>query len=491
MKKQILLLFAICLMTGCNNWLNLKPEDERVNEQYWTSKEDVQTTLLSCYNRFRNCLPYFMVWGELRADNLNVNSLDATADMELIHGQNITSENDWVEWTPFYRVINSANAVIKYASLVLERDPLYTETEMKYHLAEAKGLRALAYYYLVRAFREVPLVTEPFDSDEQGFTMAKSSEQAIWDQIVADLRDALAAPTSYAYTSSEYWQNTCRLTNWGAATILAEVYLWTGEYALSKELCELIISGGRYELQTDWYDIFYPGMTDESIFELYYDQANAQTNSLFAWFNHGNTNRYFNINSNVPTVLFADDEDIRGEGSSFVAAKSCVWKYVGNGVANTDANNTRPNTNRSANWIFYRYADVWLIHAEACAMLAVPDYTAAVSSLNEVRSRAGVAALPTEDSYTQESFLTLLLEERSKEFIAEGKRWFDLLRLARIDNFSKFKTLVVNILLKNISLNERPIYQTKLSKEGSFYFPIHKDEIDMSGGLLKQNEAYQ
>lgn len=269
------------------------------------------------------------------------------------------------------------------------------------------------------------------------------------------------------------------------------MYLWTGEYALSKELCELIISGGRYELQTDWYDIFYPGMTDESIFEMYYDQANAQTNSLFAWFNHGNTNRYFNINSNVPTVLFADDEDIRGEGSSFVAAKSCVWKYVGNGVANTDANNTRPNTNRSANWIFYRYADVWLIHAEACAMLPVPDYTAAVSSLNEVRTRAGVAALSTEDSYTQESFLTLLLEERSKEFIAEGKRWFDLLRLARIDNFSKFKTLVVNILLKNISLNERPIYQTKLSKEGSFYFPIHKDEIDMSGGLLKQNEAYQ
>ena len=78
-----------------------------------------------------------------------------------------------------------------------------------------------------------------------------------------------------------------------------------------------------------------------------------------------------------------------------------------------------------------------------------------------------------------------------KEFIAEGKRWFDLLRLARIDHFSKFKTMVVNILLKNISLNERPIYQTKLSKEGSFYFPIHKDEIDMSGGLLIQNAAYQ
>lgn len=489
MKKNILLIFTVLMVSSCNNWLDLKPEDERVSEQYWTSKEDVQTTLLSCYNRFRNCMPYFMVWGEARAENLDVVSLDATADIELIHGQNITSENDWVNWAVFYRVINSANSVIKYASLVLERDPLYTEEEMNSHLAEAKGLRALAYYYLVRAFREVPLVTEPFDSDEQGFTMAKSSEEAIWAQIVSDLKEALKAPTRYSTVYSESWQNTCRLTDWGAATVLAEVYLWTGEYALSKNLCELIMSSGRYELVEDWYTIFYPGMTDESIFELYFDHANAQTNSLFSWFNFNNTNHYYNINSNVPGEF--DGDDARGEGANFVTSKSCVWKYLGRDVANTDVNNTRPDASRSPNWIFYRYADVYLIHAEACAMLPQPDYEAAVNSLNEVHTRAGLNLLSTDEQYTQESFLTLLLDERKKEFIAEGKRWFDLLRLARIDHFSKFKTMVVNILLKNISLNERPIYQTKLSKEGSFYFPIHKDEIDMSGGLLIQNEAYQ
>lgn len=490
MKKNILLLLGVLLMTGCNSWLDLKPEDERVSDQYWTSKEDVQTTLLSCYNRFRTCLPYLMIWGEVRADNLNVMSVqDVTEDIELIHGQNITSENIWVDWADFYRVINSANSVIKYAPVVLEKDPLYTEEEMKYDVAEAKGMRALAYYYLVRAFRDVPLVTEPYVSDEYDFTLPKTDEEVIWAQIVEDLKAALKTRNSYSAASTSFWQNKCRLTTWGAATLLAEVYLWTGEYDLSRQLCEQIMNSKRFELQENWYEVFYPGMTDESIFELFFDQANSQSNSLFPWFNPGNTNHYYEMNSNAMQEY--DDNDGRGEGATFVSKTNTVWKYLGREAANADANNTRPNTSRSCNWIFYRYADVFLIHAEACAMLPSPDYESAVNSLNEIRGRAGLEALSPTDVYTQESFLTLLLDERKKEFVAEGKRWFDLLRLARIDHFSKFKTMVVNVLLKNISLNERPIYQTKLAREGSFYFPINKEEIARSGGVLIQNEAYQ
>lgn len=75
MKKSIILLISIWLTTGCNSWLDLKPEDSRVSDQYWTTAEDVQTTMLSCYSRLRNCLPYFMVWGEVRAESFDVNSL--------------------------------------------------------------------------------------------------------------------------------------------------------------------------------------------------------------------------------------------------------------------------------------------------------------------------------------------------------------------------------------------------------------------------------
>ncbi|MGL5682365.1 MAG: RagB/SusD family nutrient uptake outer membrane protein [Marinifilaceae bacterium] len=485
MRKYIIVL--VVLLTSCNSWLDLTPEDDRVSTQYWKTKDDVQATLLSGYTRFRSCLPYFLIWGEIRAENLSVVSLDATSDIELIGGQNITSMNDWIKWQHFYKVINSANSVIKYAPVVLERDQQYSEEEMVKHVAEARAIRGLAYYYLVRAFREVPLVLEPYDSDDAQFTKPKSPEAEIWKVIVEDLEAGIQAPKKYS--DSERWQNVGRITQNGAVTILAEVCLWTGDYKRAKELCETIINSKDFELQSNWFNVFYPGMTTESIFELYYEHASGQTNSLFSWFNFDNSNHHYNINSQL--VEEFDAEDLRGEGGTFVSAKNGMWKYLGNGAANSDANNLRPSTRRSANWMFYRYADIYLIHAEACGMMESPDYARGIASINEIRGRAGISLLETDGSYTQQSFLSLLLEERKREFVGEGKRWFDLLRLARIERFSKFKTMVVNILLKSVSLNERPIYQTKLSKEGSFYFPIYIDEINMSGGVLTQNEAYQ
>ena len=137
MKRIIIVFLFMGLFAGCNNWLDLQPEDSRVSDQYWTSKEDVQTTMLSCYTRLRECLQQLLIWGELRSENLNVNGIDATVEIGYIHSQDITSDNPFVEWDKMYKVINSANSVITYAPLVLERDPLFSEEEMNAYVAEA------------------------------------------------------------------------------------------------------------------------------------------------------------------------------------------------------------------------------------------------------------------------------------------------------------------------------------------------------------------
>lgn len=489
MRRIIILLLCIGSFASCNSWLDLKPEDSRVSDQYWTSKEDVQTTMTSCYSRLRECLQYLLVWGELRSENLNVNSIDATEEIGYIHSQDITSDNTFVQWAKIYRVINSANSVIAYAPLVLERDPLFTEDEMNAYIAEAKGMRALAYYYLVRAFREVPLILEPVVSDDNSFVMAKSPEDEIWTQIVQDLTAALKAPVSYSTTSSERWQNYSRMTHYAAATVLAEVYLWTGDYEKASALCENIEKTGLYELQDDWFTIFYPGGTSESILDLYYSASNSQTNNLYTWFHIGdNTTGYHYTISSSATDLYSTD-DQRGIGATYY--NNSVWKYVGSAVKSGDSEPLRPSDNRSPNWILYRYADVLLIHAEACALSTTPDYEAAIKAMNKVKNRAGITEWDVDRQTDQNELITEILNERQREFVGEGRRWFDLLRIARIEDFSRFKNLVLEIMLRNVSLNERPIYQTKLSKPGSFYFPIYKDEIDMSGGVLIQNEAYQ
>lgn len=489
MKKNIILILLIGLVSGCNSWLELKPEDSRVSEQYWTSKEDVQTTMISCYSRLRECMQYLLVWGELRSENLNVNSIDATEEIGYIHSQDITSDNTMVKWDKIYRVINSANSVIAYAPLVLERDPLFTEEEMNNYIAEAKGMRALAYYYLVRAFREVPLLLVPIVSDDYGFVMAKSPEEDIWAQIVSDLQAALKAPLYYSNSNSEVWQNYSRMTMLGAATVLAEVYLWTGDYENSRRLCEVVMGSGAYELEEDWFSIFYPRGSSELIFNLYYSAGSSQTNNLYTWFHIDNTTTNYHYTINTSTSAAYDADDQRGEGATYY--NNSVWKYVGKEVQSGDNVPLRPSDDRSSDWILYRLADIYLIYAEACAMSSTPDYKNAVRALNVIRKRAGISEMDEEEVYDQRGILTEILNERQKEFVGEGKRWFDLLRIARIENFSKFKDLALEILLTNVSLNERPIYQTKLSKSGSFYFPIYKDEIDMSGGVLKQNEAYQ
>lgn len=495
MRRIIILFLFMGLFAGCNNWLDLQPEDSRVSDQYWTSKEDVQTTMLSCYTRMRECLQQLLIWGELRSENLNVNGIEATEEIGYIHSQDITSDNTFVKWDNMYKVINSANSVITYAPLVLERDPLFSEEEMNAYIAEAKGMRALAYYYLVRAFREVPLLLQPIVSDDYGFVMAKSPEEKIWQQIKEDLQAALKAPNSYSTSNSERWQNYSRLTRWGAATILAEVSLWTGEYEKAKELCALVISSKIYELAEDWFSIFYHGNTypEETIFSLYFKASNSQTNSLYAWFYNGENNYHYMINADVINTgegKLYDEDDIRGMGATYY--NNFLWKYAGKAVKSGTDKPLRPSDDRSSDWILYRLTDVYLIYAEAAVMSNSPDFRSAVSALNVVKERAQIELLDKDRTdYSQKELLTEILKERQKEFVGEGKRWFDLLRVARIGNFSQYKDLALEIMLQNISLNERPIYQTKLARPGSFYFPIYKDEIDMSGGVLVQNEAYQ
>lgn len=506
MKKTIVISILVFFFCGCDRWLNVQPESERPSEAYWEKKEDVHNTMMSAYVRLRECLPKILQWGELRADVLNVRATDANLELTKVKNQDITSESPVVQWTLLYRVINSANAVIAYAPLVQEKDPIFLQEDADQYIAEAKIVRSLAYFYLVRAFREVPLVTKPYMTDAQGIDQPKATEREILDQITLDLVWSLKrAKTSYATSSVERWQNKGRVTRWTAQTLLADIYLWDEKYQECAAACEVLVKSAKFRLLGDdlgeeededqlnkenWYWIFYPGLSDESIFELCFDHINNQKNDLFNWFKDGGIYE--------PNPVLKDEFEMengaavidrRGSKASYFTenSKFLFWKYLG---TKNDGSSKRTNDNLSPNWIFYRYADVLLIQAEAYAMLG--DKKKALDNLNIIKRRAGVPALAEEFvSESEETFSSEILKERKKEFVGEGKRWFDLLRFAKKENFSKYKTLVMKVLLNNIPMAERPIYEQKLANDWSFFFPIDKKQIDMSDGLLVQNPAYQ
>lgn len=484
--KKIKIYLAVLLLSltgaGCNSWLDLLPENDQTSDMYWNTKEDVEAVVMSVYTQSRSCLEKFIQWGELRGDALALGA-KATTEEQNIYELQILTTNSICKWKDFYSVIGNANAVIKYGPTVLEKDPTFAPEVMNSYVGEAKFMRALAYFYLVRTFGEVPLVLEPYVDDEKEFTQAKVSEEAVLNQIIADLKEAV---TKCKPGYGDVAKNKGRATCWAAYTLLADVYLWAENYAGALEACNKVITSGQYDLvsKSDWYTLFNPGNSNEGIFELQWKSPiSNNTNNLYNWFFGSAVMLSYRSSS-----LFSEmaENDYRGVGATYLEDKR-IWKYAGKEIS-LDGAATRASEDRNANWIFYRYADVLLMKAEALVM-GEKDYSGAWELVKRIRERAGYSQHPGVPQGERDA-LEMVMDERQREFIAEGKRWFDILRMAKRNDY-QYKDYLLDVILENVSAQLRPLYEAKLADVRGYYLPIHKDEIDANGGLLVQNPYYE
>lgn len=285
MKKifVILLLTGGLLTSGCSDWLDVLPKDKQSTDMYWQSAEDVESILAQGYSCMRNCIPYMIDWGELRGGSVIVPSR-ATENGRVQNFQ-VLPNNSRVAWGTFYQAIGMANAVLKYAPGVMEKDESYHESQMNSHCTEAYFIRGLMYLYLVRNYGEVPLITEPYVDDEMPTNVAKSSEQEILEQIKSDMRTALDTNAAKEFFEDS-WATKGRSTKWALYALMAETCLWAEDYDECVTYADYLInatSGRRpvfMSVPSQWFQIFYPGNSNESIFELQFDGATYyQTNN--------------------------------------------------------------------------------------------------------------------------------------------------------------------------------------------------------------------
>lgn len=490
--KTILVVLMMGTAMGCNSWLDLEPDNDRTTASYWQSKEEVDNVLMSCYVSMRNCLEKYVQWGELRGDGLALGT-GANSSEDKIKSLDIQPDNSICKWNGFYEVIGCANSVIKYGPQVLERDATFSRELEAAYSAEATVLRSLAYFWLVRTFGEVPLVTEPYVDDEEPFLHEKATEREILDRLIADLKTVIPhCKPGYGSTPSDNWEDKGRVTRWAAYALLADICLWDERYQDCVDACDKIIASGKYELvgEDDWFRLFAEGNMAEGIFELQWRGDNSQENSLYDWFYSDSDKPRFVVSEKTDELFTRYTEnDLRYWGATVVDKEdSRVWKYAGTGIKGLGGS-VRPSGERDANWIFYRYADVLLMRAEALVMLNEADYTTACEVVGRLRARAGYTlVLPRPQD--QKEALVMLMEERQREFVAEGKRWFDILRFARRNNW-QYKDYLLETLLDGLSAKDRPVWEAKLSDVNSYYLPIHKDEIEANAGRLKQNPYYE
>lgn len=482
--KYILIVLLVLTQFSCNNWLELIPPTGLIREEFWKTKEDVEAVLMATYESFASMDRNLFIYGEVRADMVEGDYNQGWWEQKLMEN-NIYPENPLCNWSNFYKIINYSNEVIKNAPLVQEVDNTFTDYRMQGLVAEAYFLRSLSYFYLVRLFRDVPLILEPTETDDADFYVEKSSEDVVLDQIVADLEaNRTFAPSGGFATIRE---NKGRASKAAFDALLADIALWRFDYEAVIKHVEKIESNIEYVLMppAKWFELFYPGNSLESIFEFQFDGNLNQNNGTY-WLTNRNSNQY--IPSQKALEMFSHKytaELVRGEDISirkYGEDDFIIWKYVGQAP---DGQSQRSGSEQtSCNWIVYRLADVLLMKAEALSQLE--RYHEAAVILNEIRDRAGVAALAIANNPV--AYEDAIIQERALELAYEGKRWFDLLRMGRRNNFAR-KSKLIEIIVSNVPSTQKRILATKLTNPQGWYLPIYEKEIERNKNL-KQNPYY-
>lgn len=477
-KKIFVILFSGIIASSCSDWLEIIPPDGLVQDEYWKTKEDVQAVLVGAYQSFASLDQKLFLYGEIRADLLKQDANTADYQRNIIEG-NLYPENQLCNWSEFYSIINYCNFVLKFAPHVREIDQTFSEYQMKGFEAEAIFIRSLAYFYLVRIFKDVPIVLEPTESDDINLFPEKSSEEDVINRIKADLINARLFVTG-DYGSNE--KNKGRATKGAINALLADICLWNFNYDECISYVNEVEKLGYFLMPAGkWFEIYFPGNSLEGIFELQFDSKRGQNNSMYPF---TYTQRNY-LASDFAIQLLApqySSEIIRGEGT-LRESDGKIWKFAGGAP---DGRTLRPGAeSRSANWIVYRYADVLLMKAEALSQTG--NYAEALSVLNSIRSRSLMDNI--NPNTTPDAFEDAILQERAKEFAYEGKRWFDLLRMARRNNYAR-KTKLIEVIINNVPSTQRLVLASKLSNPYGWYFPIYSIELERNVNL-KQNPYYE
>jgi len=511
-----LLMIVLCLgNTSCSKLMDVKPQGKIISENYWQNEGQAVGAIagmyanLSCTNTswgigvtnannlsatLLTPVEAYFYWGEIRGEILTntVGKMPSAQIMkENVDNYLVSSSDPTTSYGAFYKIINQANMAIKYIPGIPAKDPNFPVTEAEQLVGEAYFVRAFCYFWLARGFKDVPLVLDPYEKDDQDFNIAKTSSNLIFEQIVKDLILAKATLPEW-YVNPLYTR--VRATQYSSMTLLADVYLWMAamskDAAISNDLydkvienCAAVRESGRYLLvpTNSYSSIFNSGNTAESIFEQYTNNSIGQASSMQEWFIN---QQLWSVDPSANLLFtYSTSTDVRGPvlttSSGFNLTTRLLYKY----------------TNNNARWMFYRLPEVYFMEAEALTHRYPNDAVKlqeACALVNLIRQRAYLplpSIYPIADATSADAMDDILLDEMGREFIGEGKRWFELVRFASRNNFAR-KDLLINRILNSRGGTDQLIISPRISNPDSWYLPLNTNELTNNRSLV-QNPFYK
>ena len=300
-------------------------------------------------------------------------------------------------FSDFYEVINRANNVI--AAVPNVEDDTFTPEDRNDAIAQARFLRGQMYFQLVTLWIEVPLILEPTVDVGEVLNVARSSEDAIYAQIIDDLtfaRENLTTASSVNFASVQ-----------SATAFLARVALYNEDWMNAWALAQEALAG---------VDLSTVPFLDDQIYSLGFTPTDG--NSLAFFYGPAEVGGRYSIAPSQTLIDAFEPGDLRFSQTlelDFLPATPFGVKYPSFADANSGSA-TDPV-------YFIRHAEMVLIIAEAAAELG--DFSAANAAFDQVRARAGLGPI----ELTSANFVDAILAERFVEFALEGN--FRLLDLRR------------------------------------------------------------
>ncbi len=489
MKKIITFLLSAALLISCTD-LEVTPASFSTEDNFFNTQDDAIASVTAVYASL-NIEPgdqslfgrnlYFLtdMGSDYASAGASATNPQVRAISSLTH--DATSDRVQLAWKQIYTGISRANIAIDNIPKVSGNDIIKTRL-----INEAKFIRALLYFHAVRLWGGVPIVLhEPTSIQLESLKKNRATVDEVYAQIILDLKDAEALPTTYTGTDAG------RATSGAAKAILAKVYLtrkdWTNAILKAKE----VINGGYgYALFESFADVFNKAKKNgkEHIFSVQFEPnqaSNGASGSTFqaTSFTGFTATEPADIISNV--ALFYDiyaAGDTRRDvsykkqllnpatGLLYTFPKPIFSKYL-------DVTNLSSPSNVAINFPIIRYADILLSLAEA--INEKDGATAEAHELvNQVRRRAFAKAITTPDAAVDLAGLTTvqlreaIREERKKEFVQEGQRWFDLVR---------WGTLVTEV---------KKVTEKNTVSERNNLYPIPQSERNIDPTGLPQNPGY-
>ncbi len=488
MKKITIILTVLgaMLMTSCEDFLDVQPSNLANSETSITNAADAKVAINGLMRKMTSYEYYgrnFVIFGDAKGGDFAIRSQGRGLDYYYSFNHSATSGTGSGFWSQIFHNILQANNLI--LNIQKMEDAGNGTAALSDYKAQALTARALMYFDLVRIYGKsynmdktsfgVPLVLEPLDASAQP---TRASVEAVYTQILKDLNDA--APFLSENKVNGY------INYYANKAIEARVQLYMGNHTAALAAAEDIITSGKYSLysNTAWVDSWANPFGAESILELaifpaeadlttgslgYYLLRLAKVTGASGWFMA--SDYWITRMSEDPTdirwgIMDYDESSTERFGSSL--------KYVGG----TDMEGDK-GSRSAVNVKVIRLSEMYLLAAEAALNLPTPDNAKAATYLNEIRKRSPALAPADETTVT----VDMIMDEKSKEFFAEGHRYFDMIRLNKTIEFNdEFITPAVLITHRDKTI-DRTFYKTIL--------PISQNEMDANPPIAsQQNPGY-